>query len=311
MTINSHVTTFDGLPVVRFAPDLALPADPSAVAWRVEAADYDSSPQELTETLEALLAAVPAGSIRALVVGQWGSPYENPAPVDLLVSLAPRLTGLRALFLGEMTFEECEISWIRHGDVSGLLTAYPALEVLRVRGADGLTLRPTRHPALRELAFESGGLPAAVVRAVGESDLPALTHLELWLGVDDYGRDATVADLAPVLGGDRLPALRTLGLCNTDLADEVAAAVATAGVVPRLTALDLSMGTLTDVGGEALLAGQPLTHLRRLDLRHHFLSEELAGRLVARLAGVDVDVDDARKAEEYDGRVYRYTMVGE
>ena len=40
----------------------------------------------------------------------------------------------------------------------------------------------------------------------------------------------------------------------------------------RLKTLDLSMGVLSDVGAEALLAGQPLTHLRRLDLHHHFLS---------------------------------------
>lgn len=311
MTINTHVTTFDGLPVVRFDPAAELPADPSAVAWRVEAAEYDSAPEELGEVLEALLARVPAGSVRALVVGQWGSAYESPAPVELLVSLAPRLTGLRALFLGEMTFEECEISWIRHGDVTGLLTAYPALEVLRVRGADGLTLQPVRHEALRELAFESGGLPARVVQAVTASDLPALVRLELWLGVDDYGRDTTVADLAPVLTGERLPALRHLGLCNTDLADEVAAAVATAPVVPRLEVLDLSKGTMTDAGAEALLAGQPLTHLRRLDLHHHFLSTASMGRLVAQVDGVEVDVSGQHKEETYDDTVYRYTMVAE
>ncbi|WDZ82618.1 STM4015 family protein [Micromonospora cathayae] len=315
MTINSHVTTFDGLPVVRFAPGAELPADPSAVAWRVEAPDYDSAPEELAGILDKLLTTVPPGSIRALIVGQWGSCYDTPPPLDLLVSLAPRLTGLRALFLGEMTYEECEISWIRHGDITELVEAYPALEVLRVRGAQGLRMRPVRHPALRELAFESGGLPAALVGGVAGSDLPALTHLELWLGVEDYGRDTTVADLAPVLTGERLPALRHLALCNTELADEIAAAVATAPVVPRLEVLDLSKGTMTDAGAEALLTGQPLTHLRQLDLYHHYLSEEAAQRLVARLDGVTVDVSDPQEPDEDDedddGEVYRYTAVGE
>ncbi|SCL22605.1 hypothetical protein GA0074692_1424 [Micromonospora pallida] len=316
MTISSHVTTFDGLPIVRFDAAAEPPADPSTVAWRVQATEYDSPSEELVGTMESLLAYVPAESIRALVIGQWGSAYDTPAPVDLLVSLAPRLTGLRALFLGEMTFEECEISWIRHGDVTGLLEAYPALEVLRVRGADGLRLRPVRHEALRELAFESGGLPAELVRAVAACDLPALTHLELWLGVDEYGGDATVADLAPVLAGERLPALRHLALCNAEIADEVAAAVATAPVVARLAVLDLSRGTMTDAGLDALLAGQPLTHLHRLDLYHHYLSEEAARRAVARLAGVRlagvrVDVSDPQEPDEDDGEVYRYTAVGE
>lgn len=311
MTISTHVTMFDGLPVVRFDLGAAPPADPSAVAWRVEAPEWDSNPEELPGVLDELLDQVPAESVRALVIGSWGTCYENPPPIDRLVALAPRLTGLRALFLGEMTFEECEISWIRHQDITALVEAYPALEVLRVRGAAGLRMAPVHHRALRELAFESGGLPAALVRGVAGSDLPALTHLELWLGVDDYGRDTTVADLAPVLAGERLPALRHLALCNTDLADEIAAAVAAAPVVARLDVLDLSKGTLTDAGAEALLAGQPLTHLRRLDLHHHYLAAETVERVAARLDGVDVDVREPQQAERYKDELYRYTAVGE
>jgi hypothetical protein len=311
VTVNNHLTTFDGLPVVRFDAAAEPPADPSTVAWRVQATEYDSPSEELVGTMEALLAYVPAKSIRALVIGQWGSAFDAPAPVELLVSLAPRLTGLRALFLGEMTYEECEISWIQHGDITGLFTAYPALEMLRVRGAEGLQLSPVRHESLRELAFESGGLPARVVRAVGACDRPALTHLELWLGTDNYGGDATPADLAPVLTGERLPALRHLAPCNADIADDVAAAIATAPVVPRLEVLDLSKGTMTDVGAQALLGGQPLTHLRRLDLHHHYLSDEMARRVVTQLAGVEVDVSDAQQADEDEGRTYRYPAVSE
>lgn len=311
MTINTHVTTFHDRPVVRFDSEMALPADPSAVAWRVEAPQFARPRREMADQLDALLSRVPPESIRALIIGEWGDPYDSPYPGDLLVSLADRLTGLRALYLGEMTSEESEISWIQHGDITGLLTAYPALEVLRVRGAQGLTLSPVHHTALRELAFESGGLPGSVVRAVGDCHLPALTRLELWLGVSDYGGDTTVADLAPVLAGDRLPMLRHLALCNAEIADEVAAAVATAPVVRRLEVLDLSQGTMTDAGVDALLAGQPLTHLRRLDLHHHYLGDQAAQRIVGRLIGVQVDVSEPQEAEIFDGEVYRFTAVGE
>ena len=191
MTINAHVTTLNGLPVFAFDPEGELPADSAAVAWRIEAEEFESPPEEFAARLEALVSRVPEGQIRALIIGEWGSAYDSGPPIDLLVSLAPRLTGLRALFLGEMTFEECEISWIHQGDITPLLTAFPALEVLRVRGAEGLELQPVRHAALRELAFESGGLPGAVVRAVGASDLPVLQRLELWLGTSEYGADAT------------------------------------------------------------------------------------------------------------------------
>nr|BFE77740.1 hypothetical protein GCM10020093_003410 [Planobispora longispora] len=146
-------------------------------------------------------------------------------------------------------------------------------------------LRPVRHESLRVLRFESGGLPGHVVRATGACDLPALEHLEMWLGVERYGGDATAADLEPILSGERLPALRHLGLQDSAMQDEIAAAVATAPVVARLESLALSMGVLTDEGAEALLSGQPLTHLKRLDLHHHFLSDAMTERVRAALPG--------------------------
>jgi hypothetical protein len=218
------------------------------------------------------------------------------------------LTNLRALFLGEMTSEECEISWIQQSDVTPLLRAFPRLEVLRVRGGTGLALEPVRHESLRELAFETGGLPGAVARAVGACDLPALRHLELWLGVDEYGGDATVEDLAGVLAGTGLPQLRSLGLMDAEIADLAAEALASAPVVARLERLDLSMGILSDVGALALLGGQPLTHLRALDLSHHYLSEEMSAAMVERLVGVEVDIRD-RQVPDEDGD--RYVAVDE
>ncbi|MCI4066925.1 STM4015 family protein [Micromonospora sp. R77] len=309
--INSHVSSFAGLPVLPFTPGMALPDDPSAVAWRLEVEDFEADPEEFAGLVAALRAEVPAEAVRALVIGEWGSAYERALPVELLVEAAPEWTGLRGVFLADLVAEQCEISWLTLPDITPLLAACPTLGVLWVRGGQGLRLEPVRHPGLRELRFEAGGLPAAVVRAVGESDLPALERLDLWLGTSEYGGDAGVDDLAAVLSGAGQPALRHLALANAEIADEVAAAVAAAPVVPRLAVLDLSMGTLTDAGGAALLAGQPLTHLTRLDLHHHYLSEEMAARLVDALPGVRVDVSDPQEADEYDGKPYRYTAVAE
>ncbi|SEG61020.1 hypothetical protein SAMN05444920_103449 [Nonomuraea solani] len=134
----------------------------------------------------------------------------------------------------------------------------------------------------------------------------ALEHLELWLGVESYGGDHTVADLDGILSGARLPALRRLGLRNSEQQDEVAAAVAAAPVVARLEALSLGMGTLSDRGAEALLSGQPLTHLSALDLGHHFLSDAMAARLRSALPGVAVDVSDQQADDDW-----LYTAVSE
>ncbi|WFE29176.1 STM4015 family protein [Solwaraspora sp. WMMD791] len=307
MTINEHITHFAGLPVVTFDP-ATPPADPAAkVAWRLHVED-DHAGDVFAVLVASWLDTVDPASVQALVVGDWGEAWETDFPVQVLVDAAPRLTNLRAVFVGEMTFDECEMSWIQQPDITPLLTAYPALEVLRVRGAISLHLQPVRHTGLRELAIESGGLPAHVTQAVAASDLPNCVHLELWLGTENYGRDTGVDDLGPILDGTRLPALRTLGLRNAETADAVATALATAAVVSRLEVLDLSLGTLGDDGAAALLDGQPLTHLRRLDLHRHYLSDAMMARLPAELPGVDVDVTDQQTENEHMGR---YVTVGE
>ncbi|MEV4417141.1 STM4015 family protein [Catellatospora sp. NPDC049609] len=307
MTIGSHITTFAGRPVANYPDDLGK-AKRAGTAWRLEDTDYDDS-GEFRERLAALAAEDWVGDVEALVIGNWGGAYDTAPPMGLLAELLPRFTGLRALFLGEMTYEECEISWIQHTDISPLLEALPLLEVLTVRGATELSLKPLRHERLREFTIESGGLPAEVVRAVGECDLPALTHLELWLGTDNYGGDATVEDLAPILSGTRLPALTSLGLRDSEIADQVAAALAGAPVVARLEKLDLSLGMLGDEGAAALLAGQPLIHLRKLDLHHHFIGEAHLARLTAELAqaGVELDVSEPSRSRRDD----RYIAVSE
>jgi hypothetical protein len=306
MTINQHLDTFAGLDVWNFDA-IDPPADyPAARAWRIA---VDDDEDEFERVWEAFLASPDAADATAVVIGSWGYASDNTAPVALVAAAAPRLPELRHLFLGDIVAEECEISWISQDDVTPILTAYPALQTLRVRGSQGLELRPLRHEALRELALESGGLPGEVVRAVGECDLPALRRLELWLGTDEYYGDATVEDLAPIRSGARLPALTSLGLRDAELADEVAAALASAPIVARLQKLDLSLGALSDVGATALLAGQPLTHLRRLDLRHHFLSKAMRARLKEELRSAGVKVKVSRRQRGDDGD--RYIAVSE
>jgi hypothetical protein len=277
VTVNEHADRFAGLPVVQFEPDAPRAAG-GPCAWRVST-EFEGEPFD--EVFTRFLNTADTAAVTHLVFGYWGAEYEeNQAdPVALLVDAAAALPNLNALFLGDIISEEAEISWIELGDVTPLLRAYPGLERLDVRGGQGLTLSPLSTTALKVLRFESGGLPAAVVRAVGASDLPSLQTLELWLGVQGYGGDATVADLAPVLSGERLPALTRLGLMDSEIQDEICAAVATAPVVARLSELDLSMGVLTDDGAEALLSGQPLTHLVELDLSHHYFTEPMLARL--------------------------------
>ncbi|TDD31424.1 leucine-rich repeat domain-containing protein [Nonomuraea terrae] len=287
---GSHRERFAGLPVPY---DIRPVADPGRVAWALcdeTEIGHDAPGSALPDGLDKLLRTVNGAEVQALVITGFGA---TNAP-RLLAEHADHLPALRSVFLGFVEPEHWEISWIRQGDITPLLEAYPRLERLDVRGSEGLTMRPVTHRHLKVLRFETGGLPGEVVRAVGASALPSLQHLELWLGIDQYGGDSTVADLDGILSGAGLPALKRLGLRDSPIQDDIAAAVAAAPVVARLEELSLGMGTLTDRGAEALLSGQPLSHLRALDLRHHFLSETLAARLRRGLPGVAVDLEDAQ-----------------
>ncbi|MEU5549882.1 STM4015 family protein [Micromonospora sp. NPDC047793] len=315
MTFSSHLAEFADRPVVEFPLEGPLPTVTGPVSWRVTRPEFDDDQEdalseEFAATFERFVAQL-GETVESLVIGAWGYAAFNPAPIAQICAAADRLPALRALFLGDMTFEECEVSWMKVGDVSPLLTAYPELEVLWVRGGEEFDFSPVQHANLRELVVQSGGLSREFVGAVLDSDLPELADLELWLGTDDYGGTTEMGDLAPLLAGELFPALRRLGLCNAMITDDVAKALATAPVVRRLEVLDLSHGTLSDEGAEALLAGQPLTHLTVLDLHHHYLSEEVAGSVVAALPDVRVNVSDPQEAEEDDGESYRYVAVSE
>ncbi|MFE9559809.1 STM4015 family protein [Streptomyces sp. NPDC006487] len=316
MTIGVHLSELGGLPAFDFPgpKDTRELPEAGAVAWRISVDTYGAE-EEWPQAFARFTASVDTRLVRALIVGGWSEAYETSSAVivEALVEAAPEFPSLRALFVGDITFEECEISWIQQSDVGPLLPAYPALEEFAVRGGEGLVFPPVEHGALRVLRLEAGGLPKEVVAGVARSGFPALTELDLWLGTPGYGGDAEIGDLEPFLSGERLPALRRLALRNSEIQDAVAAALATAPVVERLEVLDLSMGILTDEGVEALLTGRPLTHLTKLDLHHHYVGEPLRERLSAALAphGVEVDLGDPQTADVDDEAEYRYVAVAE
>ncbi|MFD7417580.1 STM4015 family protein [Kitasatospora purpeofusca] len=317
MIFTSTVDRFLHLPVVDFSVDkprrgnrgerIELP-EPGTVAWRLAVA-YGSE-GGFEALWSAFLETVDPATVRGLLLGPWWIQDYTPVSEALarILADADRFPALEGLVIADVSSEDCEISWLEMSDVTPVLAALPGLTDLVVRGGNGLRLEPFRHERLTHLRFESGGLPAEVVRAVAASELPALESLELWFGVDEYGGDATIDDVAPLLTGTRLPALRHLGLQNSEFQDEIAAAVAHAPVVAQLGTLSLSMGVLSDEGAAALLDGQPLTHLKSLDLHHHYLSEAVQERVREALPGVDVDLSDA---EEEDEDEWRYVEVSE
>jgi hypothetical protein len=302
--IQENLERFAGKRVVDFDPEEGIAA-PRDVVYRVRTEYYGP---EIRELLEQFLADPRAGEISALVIGLFASDVETDSQVvvRLLTFHRHRLANLRALFLGDITSEEQEISWIQQSDLSPLWQAFPQLEHLQIRGSGNLSLGTVRHDHLRVLILESGGLPATVVGQVARAELPRLEHLELWLGSDNYGGDSTIQDLAPILA-DRFPALRTLGLRNSEYADQIAVEVAASPVLDRIETLDLSLGILSDVGAAALAASPRVARLRKLDLHHHYVSPEL----IASLRQLGIGEVDASEAQEPDADDDRYVAVSE
>jgi hypothetical protein len=293
--VYEHLTEFAGRPVRDWDADGGI-RDAAGTAYRLSLS-YDEADNgaTLADKLGAFLADPNAGQVEALVIGSWNAADAGESSEPIVEALAAaargRLVRLRHLFFGDIISEECEISWIVQSDLSPLLEAYPDLEHLTVRGGQGLSLGAPRHEKLRELVLQSGGLPPAVVHEVTSADLPALEHLELWLGTPSYEGNATVEDVAPLLWGDRFPWLRYLGLKNSEIQDEIAQAVAAAPVLDRLEVLDLSMGTLGDAGAKALLDSRAVRRLRKLDIHHHYVTPSVVARLQA--LGIEVDASDS------------------
>src|SRR5947207_2818215 len=96
----------------------------------------------------------------------------------------------------------------RVGDVEDGVDEWEKLEHLTVRGGEQLSVGSPRHGALRELIVQAGGLRPDVIHEIANAEFPNLEHLELWLGEPNYGGDATVEDLAPLLKGDKFPKLK-------------------------------------------------------------------------------------------------------
>lgn len=314
MTIEAYADTFAGYRVEEYCPETLTRVGRPGVIHRLTLGYERASEGQTFGTLFDQFLANPAGAeAPGLVIGAWGDEGEAgsaQAVIEALAAARDRLPNLRALFLGDIVREECEISWILQGDVSPLLDAYPALEHLRVRGGNGLSLGTPRHDRLRSLVIESGGLEAEVLAEIAAAELPQLEHLELWLGSANYGGIDTADPLAPLLDGILFPRLRYLGLRDSEIADAVAQAVAASPVLEVIRVLDLSLGNLGDDGARALLASPAVRRLEKLDIHHHYVSDAVVKQL--QRLGIEVDAGEPREPDCFgDGEEFRYIAVSE
>ncbi|WP_042203495.1 STM4015 family protein [Paenibacillus camerounensis] len=265
--------------------------------------------QRMNTEIERLSASPEAAQLTSLIIGDWGQAYENSSDevVEALVKHSGSFPSLRKLFIGDMSYEDCEISWITQTDLSPLLAAYPELQSFTIQGGTNLELSNLQHDKLEELIIITGGLGKKVLSQIAAGSLPNLRKLELYLGVDNYGFDGSLEDILPLIQPGKFPKLTYLGLKNSEIQDEIAAALADAEVLDQLHTLDLSLGTLSDTGAEALLASERIKGLQALNLSYHYMSDEMVARW--RKSGLPADVSDQQKSD--DDEDWRYPSITE
>lgn len=310
----SNTTIFARRQVEEFNSEIGI-TDPAGIAWALRVEDVWNNPQNITYYLAKLLEDDRANLVEALVFGTWDE-YDNlmnenssAILVNALVAAKEQLPNLKAVFIGDITSGECEISWFYQSDISPVLTAYPNLEILQVRGGNGLVFSPAQHENLKALIIETGGLSKETIAQICALNLPALKHLELWLGCYDYGGNSFIEDLMPILASEAFPNLTYLGLRNSEYSDAIAQALVNAPVLEEIIVLDLSMGTLTDEGTLALLNCPAINQLELLNLSENYLS----GETLERFSDLKVEViaDNQKDEEIDDDEIYRYCSVSE
>ena len=276
--------------------------------------DYDEYEDgKNAETMvEDILADPEFSGLDELVIGSWGSAYEDDCQpiIDAIVENADRFSHITKLFVGDMDFEECEVSWIMQGDYSQIWKAMPQLKELTIKGSMDLTLGEIAHENLESLTIICGGLGADVIKEIEKAKLPSLKKLLLYIGVEDYGFDGDAGTIKELLENSDFSNLTYLGIVDSEIQDELAQVVLECKYIHQIDTLDLSCGTLTDKGGSMLLEKLPeLPNIRKLDVHHHYLSGEMMKKIEN--LSLEADVSEQEKAEEWNGKIWYNAMLTE
>ncbi len=240
-------------------------------------------------------------TIPHLIIGDWGETYDPGINTILqnLILNKERLAHLESMFIGDISQEESEVSWITQGEYAPLLEHYPALKSLTIKGSSSLSFQRLQHANLTHLEIISGGLPSSVINKISQAELPKLESLRLYFGTEAYGFDGNIETIKPLLKRDLFPNLTHLGLLNSEVQDEIVQALIASDIVAGLHSLDLSMGTLTDIGGQTLLDNiERFKHLNEITLHYHYLSNEMIQSLTNSV--LKVKISDQQEAEDYD-----------
>lgn len=239
------------------------------------------APHSATTLIEEILTHPSGRFLQELAIGEIGPTTGFPLAVDALSLFGSR--SVRKLHVANA--RPMDLARLPLENVSGLFAAFPKLRSLTLQGSR-MQLGEVAHPEIRELRLISCALTRNNIASVTAAKLPKLDTLSLYIGNSDYGCDVLLDDLEPILSGSVFPGLRHLGLMNTELSDQIVAALVRAPVLETLETLDLSLGTLSGDGAQLLLQhAERFEHLAAVNLEKNSIPREME-TVLARLPGL-------------------------
>lgn len=259
-----------------------------------------------------ILADPELSGLEEIIIGSWGDPWEGSAQdiLDAMVEHKENFSHIKSLFVGDMDFEECEVSWIIQGNYEHLLEAMPQLERLVIKGSTDLELGKVQLEHLESLEIICGGLPVEVIQSIRDAELPALKSLRLYIGIDNYGFSGSIDDIKDLLEKSDFPKLESLAICNSEIQNEITEVVLQSKYMRQIRRLELSMGSLTDQGGQKLVDQLPgFPNIQELDVHYHYLSDDMMEKLEN--LPIEVNVNEQNEPDEWDDEVYYYPMLTE
>lgn len=300
--INENLTSFAGKPVHKFTGE--NPVINPDVAVKIESL-YDEEPL-MPETLQKLIDTGLTDQIETMVFGQWNESWEaGPDFIEFMINNKDKFPNLKHIFTGDMTYMQCEMSWIIQANYNDFLKAYPKLESFAAQGGENLRFGKFSLPNLKEFTIWTGGLAKETLNDLILSDtFQNVEKLEIWLGTENYNGTCTIEEIKALLDLD-IPNLKHLGLMNSDMQDDVVKLLATHPITQQLKTLNISMGILTDEGAKHLL-NDGFDHIEKIYCEHHYMSENMMKDIVIKLQ----DRIELSESEGEDDE-YKYVSIGE
>ena len=261
---------------------------------------------ELSKILEQVFAHPSGRFVVELSFMSDGDPNEDDLQdlIDVVAKKAP--PTIRKITLGDNIDQ---ISWHHTGKLDKLWKAVPNLRTFDIESGD-FSVGKLVAPKLEKARFVTGGMDAASAKSIATAQIPAIKHLEIYFGTDEYGGTSSLKDIKPLLDRTDLPKFEYLGIKNAEFLDEVAAAIPKAKILKQLKTLDLSLGTMTDAGAEALAAHpDAFKHLDVLDLTRNYLTKK--GIAAVKSLAKKVLTGEQEQSDDDGDEVYRYVRITE